>query len=70
MNMPTDIATALRHLEDLLCERERGTGRAYTLVLVPHSNDEPVHISLNGKPTEPQWDVSAARVVEVAEGER
>lgn len=40
----------LIQLNDALCTFERATGREYTLVLVPHTPDEEVHISHSGKP--------------------
>lgn len=42
--------TALVRLNDELCEFERQTGREYTLILVPHSPDEEIHLSQSGKP--------------------
>lgn len=37
-------------LDDALCSFERATEREYTLILVPHSPDEKIFMSQNGKP--------------------
>ena len=49
-------------LNDAICEFERASGRHYTLVLIPHRPDEPIHVSHEGKPvpdsTRYQADIS------------
>ena len=44
------VATALLRLNDEICSFERETGREYTLILIPRSLDEEIHISQSGKP--------------------
>lgn len=44
---------ALTRLNDELCSYERSTGREYALIIVPHSSDEKVVITLSGKPLSP-----------------
>jgi len=41
---------ALVRLNDELCTFERNTGREYTLILIPESPDEKIHMSQSGKP--------------------
>ncbi|MGE5203012.1 MAG: hypothetical protein ACM3O6_13205 [Acidobacteriota bacterium] len=48
--MNKDIKHKLLQLEDEICEHERGGARGYTLILIPCSPREPVHISVDGKP--------------------
>jgi len=45
-----ECEAALVRLNDALCSFERATGREYTLILIPESSDEPIHVSLSGKP--------------------
>jgi len=44
---------ALTRLNDELCSYERSTGREYVLIIIPHSSDEKVVVSLSGKPLSP-----------------
>jgi hypothetical protein len=45
-----ECESALIRLNDALCMFERSTGREYTLILVPESPDEEIHMSQSGKP--------------------
>ena len=45
-----EITRALLNLNDRVCSFERDTGRKYTLILIPHSKDEDIQISQDGKP--------------------
>ncbi len=67
--LPEDILYALVVLNDLLCERERATGLHYTLVMMPHSADEYVHVAVDGKPVSGEI-VTAERAIELARAER
>lgn len=44
------VEHALIQLNDELCNFERNTGRQCTLILVPHTPDEEIHLSQSGKP--------------------
>lgn len=44
------IEHAIVKLDDAICQFERATGRRYFLLLIPASQDERVHLSLDGKP--------------------
>lgn len=44
------VDRALAFLNESIRTWERSTGRGYLLVLVPHSREEDVHISMHGDP--------------------
>ncbi len=44
---------ALTQLDDAICSYERATGREYVLIIIPHSADEKVVVTLSGKPLSP-----------------
>jgi hypothetical protein len=44
------VNNCLVKLNDALCSFERGTGRKYTLLLIPNSKEEEIHVSIDGKP--------------------
>ena len=48
--MNDDIRHKLLQLEDAICEHERAGAPGYTLILIPCTEVEPVHISIGGKP--------------------
>lgn len=50
MSHDAEIAVALSRLNDLILARNRSSGRSYTLVLIPHSQDEELVQTLDGKP--------------------
>ena len=55
------VERALTALNDEICSFERATAREYTLLLIPHSPDEVVFVSRNGKPlsgNDPRQDLS------------
>lgn len=58
--------SALTRLNDELCSFERATGREYTLILVPHSPDEKIHMSQSGKPLPPDFDMNPEEILEIA----
>lgn len=64
---------ALVQLNDALCSFERVTGREYLLLLVPESPEEKIHMSNNGKPLPPDFDITPeellAMVMRIREGE-
>lgn len=66
--MVLDIEIAWRRLNDAICQWERETGRSYTAILVPHSDDEPVKMTLDGKPV--LVSVTPERALEVAMASR
>lgn len=45
-----EIEAALVRLNDAICMFERGSFQEFTLALIPHNPDLPMHVSLNGKP--------------------
>jgi len=57
---------ALVRLNDALCSFERMTGREYTLVLVPESPDEKIHMSQSGKPLPEDFDMSPEEILAMA----
>jgi len=61
-----NIRAGLLHLEDAICEHERGGHPGYTLILIPRDRRENVHISIDGKPVA----LSIAFAVELATHER
>ena len=52
-HMDKECESALIRLNDALCSFERATGRNCTLILIPESPDENIHISQSGKPLPP-----------------
>jgi hypothetical protein len=62
--MMDEIDVWLMRLNDAICSRERATLREYTLLLIPHSREEPIQASVNGKPVPP--DVPIGVLVEDA----
>jgi hypothetical protein len=65
-HIDNDCESALTKLNDALCSFERATGREYTLILVPESPDEKVHISQSGKPLPPDFDMSPEEILAMA----
>lgn len=61
------VAQDIIKLDDDLMAFERQTGRQYTFILIPHSSDEPIHISMNGKVV-PKFDprVGVENLLDVA----
>jgi hypothetical protein len=59
---------ALDKLIDEIGSFERATGHGYTLIVVPHSSEEKIITSVNGKPTPP--DMSPKELLEIAMGRR
>lgn len=57
---------ALVKLNDALCTFERATSREYTLILVPESPDEEIHMSQSGKPLPKNFDMSPMEILEGA----
>jgi len=53
-----NLIKALIKLNDELCSLERETGREYTLILVPETPDEKIHMSQSGKPLPNSSDIS------------
>ena len=49
-HLDPNVNQALIKLNDALCVFERNTGREYTLILVPHADDEVIQASQSGKP--------------------
>ena len=45
-----DCTQKIATLNDAICTFERGSGRHYTLILVPHQLDEVIEMSVDGKP--------------------
>ncbi len=50
LHINANCERALIVLNDKICAFERGSGREYTLILVPHQPDEEIVISQSGKP--------------------
>jgi len=57
---------ALIRLNDALCSFERATGREYTLILVPETLNEKIHMSQSGKPLPPNSDMSPEEILAMA----
>lgn len=53
MSHDAEIANAIRQLNDLILARNRASGRNYTLIMIPHSADEDLVQTLDGKPIPP-----------------
>ncbi len=58
--------SALIGLNDALCSFERGTGREYTLILVPESPDEKIHMSQSGKSLPLDFDMKPEEILAMA----
>ena len=58
--------SALVRLNDALCSFERATGREYTLILVPETPDERIHMSQSGKPLPPNFSMSPEEILAIA----
>lgn len=61
-----ECESALVRLNDALCSFGRMTGREYTLILVPESSDENVHMSQSGKPLPLNFDISPEQILVIA----
>ena len=61
-----ECEAALTKLNDALCSFERATGREYTLILVPESLDEPIHVSQSGKPLPPDSGMDPTEILTMA----
>ncbi|MFA5925484.1 MAG: hypothetical protein WC831_00990 [Parcubacteria group bacterium] len=57
---------ALIRLNDALATFERATGREYTLILVPQTLDEKIHVSQSGKPLPQDFGMSPEEVLALA----
>ena len=58
--------TAIMKLHDALCSFTRATAKDYTLILVPHSPDEQVVMSLSGKQVPSDFDISPEEMLSKA----
>lgn len=65
-HMDPECESALIRLNDALCSFERVTGRQYTLILVPETPDEKIHMSQNGKPLPPDFQMSPEELLAMA----
>ena len=63
------VQEAWMHLNEAICSFERSTSRTYTLLLIPHNEDEEVQISSNGKDM-PTDGSSTEEAFEIAIGKR
>lgn len=54
--------SAIIRLLDCLCTWERSTDRESTLILIPHSSDEPVVVAVDGKPIPIQHITQAVEI--------
>ena len=61
-----EVEAALVHLDDEICTFERATDRQYTLILVPHSPDEKIIMSQNGKPLPQNLGMEPREILEIA----
>jgi len=61
-----ECEAALVRLNDALCSFERTTGRQYTLLLVPETPDERIHMSHNGKPLPLDFQMSPKEFLAMA----
>ncbi len=60
------VNQALIKLNDALCTFERSVGRECTLILVPHSDDEVIHVSQSGKPINLDCGLTPERILQLA----
>jgi len=56
-------ANALLKLDEELSQFERTTGRKYTLILIPQTLDEKIHMSQNGRPLPDNIGISPQEVL-------
>lgn len=61
-----ECEAALVRLNDALSQFERHTGREYTLILIPESPDEKIHMSQSGKPLPQDFDMSPEEILAMA----
>ncbi len=61
-----EVESALTQLDDAICTFERTTDRQYTLLLIPHSDDEKIHMSQNGKPLPRGLGMEPREILEIA----
>ncbi len=61
-----ECESALIRLNDALCSFERATGREYTLILVPGSLDEKIHMSQSGKPMSLDFGMKPEEILAMA----
>jgi hypothetical protein len=61
-----ECESALIRLNDALCSFERATEREYTLILVPESPDEKIHMSQSGKPLPENFCMSPEEILAMA----
>lgn len=65
------IEHALIALNDRICSWERDTGRRYTLILIPHQDDEDIQASQDGKPLPlNNFSITPQRLLEIALNDR
>lgn len=61
-----ECESALIRLNLALCSFEQATGREYTLILVPESPDEKIHISQSGNPLPPDSNMKPEEILAMA----
>ena len=62
LHINANCERALIDLNDRICAFERGGGREYTLILIPHQSDEEIIISQNGKPLSGIYDRGSSAI--------
>lgn len=65
-HIDSDCEQAIIRLNDALCSFERTTERECTLILVPHSSDEKIMMSQNGKPLPQDFDMPPEQILSMA----
>ena len=65
-----ECEAALIRLNDALCTFERATRRQYTLILVPESPDEKIHMFQSGKSLPHNYDMSPEEILALARKKR
>lgn len=66
LHINQECESALVRLNDALCSFKQATWREYTLILIPESPDEKIHISQSGKPLPPDFDMKPEEILAMA----
>ena len=61
-----ECEAALINLNDRLCSFKWETGRECTLILIPHSPKEEIHMSQSGKPLPHNFNMTPEEILAIA----
>ena len=62
LHINANCERALINLNDKICAFERGSGREYTFILIPHQSEEEVVISQSGKPISGMYERGSSTI--------